>query len=477
MPVHELLERLYRASPVLGQHVLISLYGGSLRLQRYGSVHARVLAELAQSEFLTQDSLEDLQLRRLLALVRHAFETVPFYREMSKRLGIAHQDIASIQDLKKLPVVKKDDLRADPERFLSTAFRRGSLKRVNTSGTTGTPLSFWLDSEALQKNYAFYARALSWAGVHAGDRSVTFAGRVFIPSAQTAPPYWRHNVFNRNLLMSSYHISETTAPSYLSKLEQFAPAYIDSYPSAIFALAQHSEAHANSCRVCPRAIVTSSETLLEHQRRIIERVFGCRVYDQYGSAEMVVFASECERGTLHLHPEYGITEVLSYGKDAQAGEPGELICTGFQNWAMPLIRYEIGDMAIRSDSTCSCGRHFPSLKTVIGRMDDTIITPDGRHVGRLDPIFKGVVGIKETQIVQEKIDYLIVRMVRGQGFEQRMAQAVIDELKKRVGEGVTVELVYVEQIERSSTGKFRSVVSRVAKHARSPVPVGTVVDV
>ena len=484
MPVHELLERLYRASPVLGQHVLISLYGGSLRLQRYGSVHARVLAELAQSEFLTQDSLEDLQLRRLLALVRHAFETVPFYREMSKRLGIAHQDIASIQDLKNLPVVKKDDLRADPERFLSSAFPvvplvftrlsdpRGKADDRNRSGSARRS-SFWLDSEALQKNYAFYARALSWAGVHAGDRSVTFAGRVFIPSAQTAPPYWRHNVFNRNLLMSSYHISETTAPSYLSKLEQFAPAYIDSYPSAIFALAQHSEAHANSCRVCPRAI----ETLLEHQRRIIERVFGCRVYDQYGSAEMVVFASECERGTLHLHPEYGITEVLSHGKDALVGEPGELICTGFQNWAMPLIRYEIDDTAIRSDSTCSCGRHFPSLKTVIGRMDDTIITPDGRHVGRLDPIFKGVVGIKETQIVQEKIDYLIVRMVRGQGFEQRMAQAVIDELKKRVGEGVTVELVYVEQIERSSTGKFRSVVSRVARHARSPVPVGTVVDV
>jgi phenylacetate-CoA ligase len=253
-------------------------------------------------------------------------------------------------------------------------------------------------------------------------------------------------------------------------LEQFAPVYIDSYPSAIFALAQHSDARANPSRVHPRAIVTSSETLLEHQRRTIEQAFGCRVHDQYGSAEMVVFASECERGTLHLHPEYGITEVLSHGKDALVGEPGELICTGFQNWAMPLIRYEIGDTAIRNDMTCSCGRHFPSLKTVLGRIDDTIVTPDGRHVGRLDPIFKGVSGIKETQIVQEAVDHLIVKMVRGQGFEQKMAQVVIDELRKRVGEGVMVELVYVDQIERSSTGKFRSVVSRVAKHSGSYAP-------
>jgi phenylacetate-CoA ligase len=272
-------------------------------------------------------------------------------------------------------------------------------------------------------------------------------------------------VFNRNLLMSSYHISERSALSYITKLERFAPVFIDSYPSAIFALAQHCQAHAIPCRARPRAIVTSSETLLEHQRRTIERVFGCRVYDQYGSAEMVVFASECERGTLHLHPEYGITEVLSHGKDAEVGEPGELICTGFQNWAMPLIRYEIGDTAIRSDAPCPCGRQFPSLETVIGRLDDTIVTPDGRQVGRLDPIFKGVTGIQETQIVQERVDHLIVRMVRGPGFEEKMARTVIEELRKRVGEGVTIELVYLDQIERSATGKFRAVVSRVAKRS------------
>lgn len=470
MPVHKVLEDLYRAAPVGGQHVLISLYGGYLRLQRYGSSHARILAELARSEFLGREDLEALQLEKLKALIRHAFKTVPFYRELSKSLGLTHQDIVSFQDLKKLPIVRKDDLRADPERFLSSAFSRKSLKRINTSGTTGTPLSFWLDADALKRNYGFYARALSWAGVRVGQKSATFAGRVFIPSTQTGPPYWRHNLFNRNLLMSSYHISEATAPSYLAKLEQFAPVFIDSYPSAIFALAQYSEAHGGNYRVRPRAIVTSSETLLDHQRKTIEQAFGCHVYDQYGSAEMVVFASECDRGTLHLHPEYGIAEVLSKGAEASAGEAGELVCTGFQNLAMPLIRYEIGDSAIRSDSACSCGKHFPALKAVIGRMDDTIVTPEGRHVGRLDPIFKGAWGIQETQIVQERIDRLVVRVVRGKDFEPHMAQAVIDELKKRVGEAVTVDLVYVDRIERSSTGKFRSVVSRISKRTGSQTP-------
>jgi phenylacetate-CoA ligase len=461
--MHESLERLYFAAPVALQHVLISLYGGSLRLQRYGAAHSRARAALARSEYLSSGQLEELQLQSLKALLRHGFETVPFYRELSKKLGISHEDIATVQDLKKLPTVTKDDVRADPERFLSSAFRRRTLKRVNTSGTTGTPLTFWLDAQALQRNYAFYARALSWAGVSVHDRSVTFAGRVFIPPAQNAPPYWRHNVFNNNLLMSSYRISEATAPSYLEKLERFAPVFIDSYPSAIFALAEFCDSRAFPCRARPRAIVTSSETLLEHQRATIERVFGCRVYDQYGSAEMVAFASECEQGTLHLHPEYGITEVLSGGRDAPIGKPGELVCTGFQNWAMPLIRYEIGDTAVRSDASCACGRHFPSLSAVLGRVDDTIVTPDGRHVGRLDPIFKGVSGITETQIVQERIDRIIVRMVRGRGFEPGAADVVMEELKKRVGEGVTLELSYVERIERESSGKFRSVVSRLPK--------------
>jgi phenylacetate-CoA ligase len=141
---------------------------------------------------------------------------------------------------------------------------------------------------------------------------------------------------------------------------------------------------------------------------------------------------------------------------------------------MPLIRYEIGDTAIRSDSVCSCGRHFPTLKTVIGRMDDTIVTPDGRRIGRLDPIFKGAGGIKETQIVQERVDQLVIRMVRGKDFEPHIAQAVIVELKKRVGEAVKVDLVYVDRIERSSTGKFRSVVSRVSKRAGSQAPAAQV---
>jgi len=474
--MHRVIEDLYCTSPILGQHVLISLYGGYLRLQRYGSSHARLLGELARSEFLGREELEILQLEKLRVLIRHAFDTVPFYRRLSKTLGITHHDITTLQALKKLPIIRKDDIRADPELFLSSAFSRKSLKRINTSGTTGTPLSFWLDKEALKRNYAFYARALSWAGVQINQKSATFAGRVFVPSIQTGPPYWRHNVFNRNLLMSSYHISETTAPRYLEKLEQFAPLFIDSYPSAIFALAQYTETHGYAGRVRPRAIVTSSETLLEHQRKTIERAFGCRVFDQYGSAEMVVFASECERGSLHFHPEYGIAEVVNQGTEAPAGESGELVCTGFQNLAMPLIRYEIGDTAIRSDAVCSCGRSFPTLEGVIGRMDDTIVTPDGRQVGRLDPIFKGAEGIKETQIVQERIDQVIVRIVRGMNFEPHMAQSVVDELKKRVGEAVRVDVVYVDHIERSSTGKFRSVVSRISQHdlARTPATPVTV---
>ncbi|OQW32168.1 MAG: hypothetical protein A4E20_03345 [Nitrospira sp. SG-bin2] len=437
-----------------------------MRAMRFSGAHRAILQELMQSQYATSHELKAIQQNRLVSLIRHAYATVPFYREAFKKRGLTPDNIRSAEDLLKLPVVTKGDVRADPERFLSSAFPRKTLKSINTSGTTGTPLRLWFTRKAIQANYAFFARTLSWAGVGAADRSATFAGRVFIPPGQIGPPYWRHNLFNNNLLMSSYHISEATAPLYFKKLKEFAPVFIFSYPSSIFALAQYGGSYAQFCQVRPRAIVTSSETLLEHQRVAIEGVFGCRVFDQYASAEMVVFAAQCEQGALHLFPEFGITEILNGDRASKVGEPGELICTGFLNWAMPLIRYEIGDAGIWSEEVCSCGRNFPSLKAVVGRMDDAIITPEGRQVGRLDPIFKGMSGIKETQIVQEALDRLTVKMVKGKGYQEKMGQEVVDQLRKRIGEAIKIELIYVDHIERSSTGKFRSVVSCVRNRQR-----------
>ena len=301
------------------------------------------------------------------------------------------------------------------------------------------------------------------------QRSATFAGRMFIPESQEKGPYWRYNFINRNVLLSSYHLSPKTIPLYVKQLEQYAPAFIDSYPSALFSIAQHVRETGQPCAAGPSAIITSSETLLDYQREAIEETFGCQIFDQYGSAEMVVFASQCERGSLHVHSEYGHVELLDQGGHAvELGEPGEVICTGFLNEAMPLIRYQIGDSAVLGTEPCLCGRHFPVFKTVLGRLDDTIVTIDGRSIGRLDPIFKGARGIKETQIIQVSPERLVVKMVRGEQFVPTSAQSVVQELQRRIGEEMQIDLEFVDRIERSSSGKFRTVVSHISQGRMAP---------
>jgi phenylacetate-CoA ligase len=211
------------------------------------------------------------------------------------------------------------------------------------------------------------------------------------------------------------------------------------------------------------AIITSSETLHDYQRSSIEKAFECRVFDHLGSAEMVTLISQCEHGSYHVNPEYGLFEILNHdGRPVQAGSSGELVCTGFINMAMPLIRYSLGDTVSLSESKCGCGRAFPVVKEITGRTDDLIIACDGSKVGRLDPIFKGVEqNIKEAQIVQKEIGKIVINIVPSGDQESVNAKQIVHELRRRTGECMDIRINYLESINKTKAGKFRSVISEL----------------
>jgi phenylacetate-CoA ligase len=264
----------------------------------------------------------------------------------------------------------------------------------------------------------------------------------------------------RNRLFSSYHLSPANAPAYSRALCAYRPDYIDSYPSSAATLAALLK-EAGLAAPRPRAIVKSSETLGASQREVIEEVFGARCFDQYGSTEQAAFVSQCEKGSYHVHPEYGIVEVVdAAGDPVRAGEEGEMLCTSFTNDALPLIRYRTGDAAVAGEPGCACGRAFPTLARILGRLDDLIVTPDGRRVGRLDPVFKGRSTIREAQIVQETPERVRVRIVEAPGYAPADGEAVRRELAIRLGPEMEIEIVTVDAIERTGSGKFRAVVNR-----------------
>jgi phenylacetate-CoA ligase len=263
----------------------------------------------------------------------------------------------------------------------------------------------------------------------------------------------------RNRLFSSYHLSPENAPAYSRALCAWAPDYIDSYPSAVSTLAGLlREQGLPAPRL--RAVVTSSETLLEAQRERIADVFGARCFDQYGCTEQTVYVSQCEAGTYHVHPEYGLVEVLDpRGEPVKPGESGELVCTSFTNDAFPLLRYRMGDAATLGEPGCACGRAFPVLLRIEGRLDDLLVTPDGRRVGRLDPVFKGRRTIAEAQIVQESALDVRVRLVPAAGYTEADGESVARELRARLAPEMRIRVERVAAIERTAAGKFRAVVN------------------
>jgi phenylacetate-CoA ligase len=465
-----MLETLYASAPICVQNLALSCYGGYLNHLRYGSVQRAHFQSLLKTQWATSSEIEEAQNRSLLSLMKHVFDHVPFYRELYAQYGIQLSDIQNTGDLGKLPIVTKEMVRGNVHRFMPDTMKKSDLVSLSTSGTTGTPLSLFFEKSAIQKNYAFFARALDWGGVQIGDRSATFAGRTIVSASQAGPPYWRVNAVQNNTLFSSYHLSRENFPFYVDKLNSLRPRFIDSYPSALYVLAQYIDERKEPCEVRPKAIFTSSETLLPHQREIIQRVFESTIYDQYGSAEMAAFICQCERGSYHVNPEFGIVEVLRDHRLIEEGS-GELVCTGFLNYAVPLIRYKIGDSVTVSRKSCLCGRQFPVVDAIEGRTDDFIVTPEGKLVGRLDPIFKGMSSsIREAQIVQDASGQLTLKIVKSDAGASDLTSEInglIKELRKRLGELINVRVEYLDAIPRERNGKFRSVISLLKSKAGS----------
>jgi len=463
-----LIRELYDRSPVWVQNVMTSVYGGRLRLFRYGGKQPAYQEELEKSQWLSLSEMGALQLGKLRDLLRHSCRHVEFYRERAARCGFDPAAVGSIDDLTSFPTLSRDDVLQNAERMVADNVSRADLVKNFTSGTSGSPLSFYLTRETWRRNYAFWARFRNWFGFEIGQRRATFGGRIIVPHSQKKPPFWRYNIVDRQLLFSSFHQSRENHSVYVDKLIGFKPHLIDGYVSSIYSLARFINREGIG-GVRPRAVQTTSETLLKPQREEIEKAFCCKVFDQYGHGENAVFISECEAGGLHVNDEYGVVEILVGDRRAEPGETGEIVVTGFNNPAMPLIRYHTSDMAVAAGRAegCSCGRGLSLVKGVQGRVIDVLRLPDGRLIPptSLTLLFdkQHALGIEEAQIVQTEPDQIVVRLVLYDKDGRHDTAPLERDLRRIVGDRVRLRFDAVDSIERTALGKFRFVVSEIEK--------------
>jgi phenylacetate-CoA ligase len=468
-----LTKMLYDGSPAFIQNCIITGFSTWLHHERYGSGFRKYCELLGESERYSKADLAAYQDEQLQRIIKHAYETVPHYRRIFDSRKLKPIDVRSEQDLQKLPVLTRKDIQSNFDDLRTRAIPRSRLRLGHTSGTTGSPLEIYYDANVIHMTYALMDRQYHWAGAALkkfGDRIAVLRGNVVVPVSRKYPPFWRHNYFHNQLLLSSFHLAQENLPAYLSALEEFSPVVIDGYPSTVYLLARYLLSEGRTLPV--RAVVTGSETLYDFQRTAIEKAFECRVFDYFAAAERVVFAAECDRHEgHHLSTEYGITEILNNSyQPVLPGQEGLLVGTSLQNYGMPLIRYVTNDVSALKNRDCSCGRALPLMEDVSTKAEDILALKDGRMISPsvLTHPFKPMHSVDQSQIVQEDYDRITIRIVPNGKYRPSDAEHLIREFKARLGEDMHIKIDIVDALPRNKSGKFKWVISKVEKGIQVP---------
>jgi phenylacetate-CoA ligase len=460
------LESAYGALPISLQNLACTWAGRKRARARFTPYFHDVLEQWIETGMSGAEALREIQQDRLIDLVQRARLFVPHYRAMDLAEPEpdldAEQGIATI--LSQFPVLEKATYRDAPESFIATDIPRANLLLGKTSGTTGSALPLWYTEETLAEEYAAVWRLRHWQGVEIDDPHFSFGGQLIVPIKQSRPPFWRRNAWGGQTLFSLYHMTTANLPAYIEAMHDAPAVYVQGYPSSLHLLGR---AMLEAGRPLPagkiKAIFPSSESLLAFHREVIEEAFAAPVFDRYGTSEFVVSMTGCVLGRLHLDMEFGIVEVEVQEETADYIR-GPLLVTGLGNDATPFIRYRIGDVGTRSKHACACGRPGDVFLDVDGRVEDYVVTPDGRWVGRLDHIFKDQLDIAEAQILQEGIDSIEVRVVPRTTFDERAEHALRKEIRARLGDEIGIDVRRVEEIPREANGKFRAVKSAVGRN-------------
>jgi len=418
-----------------------------------GEPVGRVLRELEQSQHWPVERLRELQLGYQRKLVRHAWDTVPYYRDAWSAIGFEPGDLRTTADWARLPMLDKATLQEQAPRMMSSAAPAG-LKSA-TSGSAGVPVGVMRSHLAWAHHHANYFRHWRWHGIQSGDRYAYFWG-LALDAAGRREAALKDWFFNRSRC-SPFELTPERARSFYELLRRAPARFALGYPSAVTQFADEVAAQNLDGRALGwKVVITTSEVLHPHRRARIESVFGCPVAQNYGAAEAGVASIDCERGNMHIAMESTVMDLVP-----QPEGPAEVLLTDLHNFTEPVIRYRIGDLVEPPDGPCACGRGLPVHGLIHGRAGDTIELPDGRRINGLLPyyIFRHHAKsgrIREYQFVQFPEGRIELRVTPGEGWNDEVRAGIEAEVTQ--GLGVRVEVRVVPRFERRGRGKHRDFV-------------------
>ena len=413
------------------------------------------LYNLMKSQWKPYEELKELQDKKLRAILKHAYENVPFYHEKFDRAGVHPDDIKTVEDLPRLPMTTKQEVRENfPDKIVARGVNLKKCWLPHTSGSTGIPLTVAYDEVAEDFEKAVALRPNLSCGQGLFDKWIGFTDPRHIGKKKW---FQRFRLFNPVEFSLFEDINKQT-----SILKGTKPDIIGGYPSHLYLLAKSIKQE--GIELNPKMIFTTAELLDAPTREYIQSAFNTVVYDQFGGVELGRTAWECPAHSgYHIDVEAVVMEFVRDGKQVSAGEEGEIFYTGLYNYAMPLIRYAVGDIGIPSDEKCPCGRGLPLMKIIEGRKDDFLVCSDGTIVSpiTMDLIVKNIMEIEQCRIVQERRDRIEVQITTDEGLTDQRIRELEGSIKEVLGQDVTVQVQIVERLPVDKGGKLRKVISKV----------------
>ena len=423
--------------------------------------------ELKQSQWLEASELEELQEKKLRLLIQHAYRHVGYWRHLFDENGIHPDEIRTIADLTKIPLLSKANVRENLYfDMLSDNHDKGRILRVSTSGSTGEPFICFADQHQLEIRWASTQRSLEWTGYRFGDRCARLwhqtIGMTPIQIMKEAIDAW----FCRRVFVPAFEMSDEKIARFVKKLKAYKPVLIDGYAESFNFLALYMRNNKLE-GLHPKGIVSSAQYLPDQSRQIIEENFKCGVFDKYGSREFSGIAYECDAHQgHHIVAESYIVEVIKDGRPAKPGELGEIVVTDLNNYCMPLIRYRLGDLGAALDNSekCPCGRGLPRIGRIEGRTQAIVFAANGTYMPSsfFLHLFKDFMHImRQFQIVQEEKGSMTLKIIKAPRFQEETLTELLALLRNYVGEEMKIDVEFVDRIPLGITGKHQSVIQKL----------------
>jgi phenylacetate-CoA ligase len=421
--------------------------------------------ELKQSQWLSAEKIREYQLIRLKKLVNHAYKHVPYYREKFDKLGIKPHDIKTLEDIIKLPTLTKKDIKENLYfDLLSDNHDKRKIMKISTSGSTGEPLTCYVDKEQLEMRWAATLRGQEWAGYQFLDKNILlWHQNIGMSTSQIIRE--RLNAFLlRRKFIPAFEISDENIKKFISSIIKYKPTFIEGYAESLNLLASYIKNN-KITHINLKGIISSAQTLSTNSRQIIEGQFNCKVFDKYGSREFSGIAYECEaHNGHHIVAENYIVEILKDGMPVEPGQMGEVVITDLNNYCTPFIRYRIGDLAIAMDKKCSCGRGLPLIGEIKGRIQAIIIGTKKQYLpGTFFAHFLKDYdyAIRQFQVIQTQLGSITLKIIKGSRYTDAVLNEVLKTLKHYLGNDMIIDVEFVDKIPLGKTGKHHHSISKL----------------